>query len=283
MKLVTLSMVKNEEYWIWYSLSSVYHQAEELLVFDNFSDDRTVEIIRGMDQIADKLVLFERFGGPSEHDNRESMLDVARQRGATHVLFLDGDEVHVEKNLRLCRQLLEAHEHDPPLQDPPSNHGRPMDHTPTDGVLIRNIGFKPIHPGFAGPDTCRPHDLAEPDTSHGCYNFAIPISALSGLHGNGLEWGRHGYLEADDMYIQSSPHTLWLPGLWYYHFSFHPRSSLREPGSGNWVRPVTDLGSVMLPGHVHPPEVLFRPDGPGNPTLEMWGLRAKAPLATIRR
>ena len=67
MKLVALSMVKNEEYWIWYSLSSVYHQVEEILVFDNFSDDRTVEIVRGMEHIADKLVLFERFGGPSEH------------------------------------------------------------------------------------------------------------------------------------------------------------------------------------------------------------------------
>jgi glycosyltransferase involved in cell wall biosynthesis len=247
---------------------------DELLVFDNFSDDRTTEIVRGMDHIADKLVLFERFGGSSEHHNRESMLDVARERGATHVLFLDGDEVHVDKNLRFCRQLLEAHEHEPPLEDPPNNHGRPLDHTPTDGVLVRNIGFKPIHPGFAGPDTCRPHDLVEPDTNHGCYNFAIPISALSGLRGNGLEWGRHGYLEPGDIYIQSSPQTLWLPGLWYYHLTFHPRSSLREPGTGNWVRPVTDMGSVPLPDHVQPPEVLFRPDGPANPTLEMWGLRS---------
>ena len=125
MKLVALSMVKNEEYWIWYSLTSVYHQVEEILVFDNFSDDRTIEIIRGMQHIADKLVLFERFGGASEHHNRESMLDAARQRGATHVLFLDGDEVHVDKTLGFCRQLLEVHQHNPPLQDPSSHQGRP--------------------------------------------------------------------------------------------------------------------------------------------------------------
>jgi hypothetical protein len=139
--------------------------------------------------------------------------------------------------------------------------------------LIRNLGFKPIHPGFQGPGTCRPQDLVEPDTNHGCYNFAIPVAALAGLRGNGLGWGQHGYLEPGDIYIQSSPHTLWLPGLWYYHFSVHPRSPLRQPGNGNWVRPVQDLGSVPVRPHIHPPEVLFRPDGPENPTLAGWGLR----------
>ena len=263
------------------TLTSVYRQVDEILVFDNFSTDRTIDVIRGMGHVADKLVLFERFGGPSEHHNRETMLDVARQRGATHVLFVDGDEVHVDKNLAFCRQLLAAHAHEPALHDPPHNHGHPLDHSPTDGVLIRNIGFKPIHPGFAGPDTCRPHDLQDPDTNHGCYNFAIPISALAGLHGNGLEWGQHGYLEPGDIYIQSSAHTVWLPRLWYYHFSFHPRSSLREPGTGHWIRPVQDLGSVLLPDHVHPPAVLFRPDGPGNPTLESWGLGSR--LASVTR
>ena len=285
MKLVALSMVKNEEYWIWYSLTSVYHQVEEILVFDNFSDDRTVEIVRGMEHIADKLVLFERFGGASEHHNRESMLDVARQRGATHVLFLDGDEVHVDKNLGFCRQLLEVHEHNPPLQHPSSHPGRPLDATPTQGAVIRNIGMKPICPGFGGPDTCRPHDVEEPDTNHGCQFFGVRIAALSGLRGNGKDWGFHGYLEQNDIYIQSSPHTLWLPGMWYYHFSYHPRSSRREassePGNGNWMWPVKDLGSVTLPGHVRAPAVLFRPDGPSNPTLEMWGVRQ--PAATIRR
>ncbi len=265
-------MVKNEEYWIWYSLTSVYAQVDEILVFDNFSQDRTVEIIQGMAHVADKLHLVQGFGGSSEQQNREHMLWEARNRGATHVLFLDGDEVHVEECLSLCRQLLQSHEHDPALQDPPANHQRPLDHEPTDGILIKNIGFKPVHPGFAGIDTCRPLDLAEPDTNHGCYNFAIPISALDGLHGNGLEWGQHGYLEKDEIYIQSSPHTLWLPGLWYYHFNSHPRSSLRDPNSGHWIRPVADQGSVPLPQHVHPPAVLFRSDGPGNPTLDAWGL-----------
>ena len=99
------------------------------------------------------------------------------------------------------------------------NHMRPDDCIPTDGILVKNIGMRPIHPGFAGADTCRPQDHADPDTNHGCYNFAIRICSLAGLHGNGKEWGQHGYFENGDLYIQSSPHTLWLPRAYYFHFS----------------------------------------------------------------
>lgn len=278
MKLVAVSMVRNEEYWIWYSLTSVYAHVDEILVFDNGSEDATVEIVQGMDHISDKLVLFEGFGGSSEQANREQILEVARSRGATHVLFLDGDEVHAAECLEFCRRLLEVHEHEPMLHDPPANHMRPLDHIPTDGVLIKNIGFKPIHPGFAGPDTCRPHDLAQPDTDHGCYNFAIRIASLANLRGNGLEWGQHGYLETGDIYIQSSPHTLWLPGIWYWHFSWHPRSRARAEGNG-YGHGVTDFGSVHLPAHVHLPEVLLHPGGPSNPTLEGWGIAKTAPVS----
>lgn len=271
MKLVALAMVRNEEYWIWYSLTSVHPFVDEILLFDNHSEDATVRIVREMPHVQDKLRLFPNYGGSSEQENRERMLAVARRCGATHVLLLDGDEVHVGENLAFCRRLLQVQEHTPAIGDPPRNHGRAGDHTPTDGVLIRNLGFKPIHPGFAGPDTCVPGDRNKPDTDHGCYNFAIRIAALDGLRGNGQEWGRHGFLERDGTYIQSSSHTLWLPGLWYYHFSLHPRSSLRRSAHG-YAREPQDLGSGPLRAGQFAPDVLLRPDGPGNPTLAAWGI-----------
>jgi glycosyltransferase involved in cell wall biosynthesis len=277
MKLVAVSMVRNEEYWIWYALTSVYPHVDRILVFDNHSQDRTVEIVRGMAHIADKLVLFENFGGESEHENRQAILEAARRCGATHVLTLDGDEVHADEVLGFCRRLLEVSTHHPPLNDPPQNHGRPMDPTPTDGILIKNIGLRPICPGFAGPGTCRPHDYLEPDTNHSCYNYATRITSLHNLRSNGLEWGLHGMVETNDVFVQSSPHTLWLPGMWYLHFSYHPRSSLRRSGTNQWARPVRDLGSVPIHAHAHWPAVLLRPDGPGNPTLESWGMHEPPP------
>lgn len=279
MKLIALSMVKNEEYWIWYSLTSVHPHVDEILLFDNGSSDDTLAIVRAMPHVADKLTIFEAFGGSSEQDNRERMLHVARKRGATHVLFLDGDEVHADGPLGFCRTLLEYQEHSPELHDPPENHMRPFDCIPTEGVLVKNVGMRPICPGFAGPDTCRPHDHVQPDTDHGCYNYAIRIAALRNLRGNGKEWGLHGYLETGDLYIQASPHTLWLPKAWYWHFSHHPRSRKRGQGGEVYGRAPIDYGSVPIHAHVTTPRALFRADGPTNPTLQAWGLRA--PVAAL--
>ncbi len=277
MKLIALCMAKNEEYWIWYALTSVLPYADEILFFDNHSEDRTLEIVKGMRHLGDKLRIFAGFGGPDEHENREACLQEARRRGGTHVLFLDGDEVHIGRHLGFARRLLEVSEHEPPLADPPRNHMRAGDHTPTDGALVKNIGFKPVHPGYEGPLTCIPADRAQPDTDHGCYNFAIRIASLHNLRGNGQGWGRHGYLETGGLYIQSSPHTLWCPGLHYYHFTHHPRSPARKAGAGPWVREARDLGSVPVRPSVEVPEVLHRPDGPPNPTLVRWGLKEPAP------
>ncbi len=273
-------MVKNEEYWIWYSLTSAYPYVDEILVFDNHSEDRTTSIIRGMEHIADKLTLYEGFGGPSEQANREAILAEVRRRGGTHLLILDGDEVHIDESLGFARRLLEVHEHNPGLNDPAQNHNEAMNHSPTDGALVKNIGWKPIHPGFDGLDTCRPQDFAEGDGNHGCYNFVIRLVSMQNLRGNGLEWGQHGYLETNDIYIQSSPNTLWLPKLYNYHFSWHPRSSKRGQGE-DYGHQVSNFGSVPLPEHVHVPPVLFRIDGPTNPTFEHWGLRKSVPRTQV--
>ena len=282
MKLVAVAMVRNEEYWIWYSLTSVCGVVDEILLFDNYSEDNTLDVVAGMHHLGEKLRVYRDFGGTSEQENRELILGEARNRGATHVLFLDGDEVHDEANLGFCRRLLELHEHRDGIGDPPRNHGRPQDHAPTDGALVKNIGMRPIHPGFAGVDTCRPQDLTQPDTDHGCYNFAVRIASLRNLRGNGLEWGLHGYLETGDLYIQSSPQTLWLPQCTYHHFSWHPRSSVRDAGVEGYGRAPVDQGSVPIPAHVAVPNVLFRPDGPINPSLVSWGLRSAATTSVER-
>ena len=269
MKLVSISMIRNEEYWIWYTLTSVFREVEEMLVFDNHSEDDTLDIVRGMDHIADKLYLWEEFGGENEHETRERTLEIARQRGATHALLLDGDEVHDYNCLGFAKQLIELHQHEPALNDPPNNPGKAGDCTPTDGILIKNIGFRPVHPGFRGPDTCRPEDRALPDTDHGCYNFAIRIVTLANLQGNGQGWTQHGFVEQDGVYIQSSAHTLWLPRLWYHHYAWHPRSRARI-GDAGYGRPVYDHGSVELAAWVGMPQVLLDPRGPSNPTLDYW-------------
>jgi hypothetical protein len=49
------------------------------------------------------------------------------------------------------------------------------------------------------------------------------------------------------------------------------------------VRRPTDHGSVPIHAHVHLPAALLRPDGPGNPTLEAWGMVEPPPERTRPR
>lgn len=279
MKLISVSMVRDEEYWIWYSLTSVHPHVDEVLLFDNGSRDSTLDVVRGMEHLADKLTVFENFGCESEHESREEIIREVRRRGGTHMLILDGDEIWPDEHLAFQRKLVELHEHGPSLPDPPRNHGRPEDVTPTDGALIKNVGVRVVHPGFAGIDTIAPRDLGD-DHDHGCYNYSVRLHGVANLRGNSLEWGQYGMVETGGMHVQSSPHTLWLPRSYYFHMSWHPRSSRDRMGYG---RTSQDIGSVPAPPHVVPPRVLFREDGPSNPTLEAWGLRGRrsvgAPVA----
>ena len=79
--------------------------------------------------------------------------------------------------------------------------------------------------------------------------------------------------------MQSSPHTLWLPKLYYFHFSWHPRSPVHDVSErehighyGHYGHSMRNDGSVPVHPWVRAPDVLYRTDGPSNPTLSAWGL-----------
>ncbi len=129
MKLVSISLVRNEEHWIWYSLTSVHPHVDEILVFDNGSRDRTVEIVRDMEHIRDKLTFFE--GNCVTPVGTQQALEVAAQAGATHALILDGYEVHADTVLAACRRVLET--------------------SPEQGIALGQFC-----PARSGPDSCFP-------------------------------------------------------------------------------------------------------------------------------
>lgn len=46
MKFISISRIKDEEYWIWYALTAVAPHVDEVLVFDNHSKDRACDLVR---------------------------------------------------------------------------------------------------------------------------------------------------------------------------------------------------------------------------------------------
>ncbi len=270
MKLVSISLLKDEEFWVWYALTSISPFVDRMLVFDNRSRDSTVEIIKSMGHIRDKLVLFEDFGGISEDRMREKTLDVAREEGGTHVLIVDGDEVWPSFDLSFCREILERTITRKPVPFPRD----PRDPPEKSGAVIRHLGVRPLHPSYQSYTLSSGMDWQYPENEHSCYNYTTRFMALDGLTGNREEWRYHGYVDSDGFFVQASPHNLWLPRIHYFHFMLHPRSRYRYSPEGfqHWKKPV-DLGAKPMPKYVRVPEVLFRKDGPSNPTLKAWGIK----------
>jgi glycosyltransferase involved in cell wall biosynthesis len=101
-------LVKNEENYIWYAINSVINYVEKIIIWDTGSTDRTVEIIKAIEN--PKLVFKEKGEvdplGVSEL--RQEMLNLTE---TDWFFILDGDEIWnddaikgLESIIRDCRQ-----------------------------------------------------------------------------------------------------------------------------------------------------------------------------------
>ncbi len=91
-KIIAHVLVKNEEVWIWYALMSVLQYIDELMVWDTGSTDRTVEIIKSINNPKIKFEQVDPTNNESDLSQaRTSMLSSSSQYD--WMLVLDGDEV----------------------------------------------------------------------------------------------------------------------------------------------------------------------------------------------
>jgi glycosyltransferase involved in cell wall biosynthesis len=90
------TIVKNEERWVWYAIMSVKDYVDKVLIYDTGSDDRTVEIIK---TINDKKIIFEQ-KGKVDADGltklRQEQLDKTK---TDWFLLVDGDEIWPDETI----------------------------------------------------------------------------------------------------------------------------------------------------------------------------------------
>lgn len=84
------TMVKNEEQWIWYALKSVLDYADQILVFDTGSTDKTVKIIKS---IKSTKIIFEQKGEADAVRLRILRQEQLERTKTDWFLIVDGDEV----------------------------------------------------------------------------------------------------------------------------------------------------------------------------------------------
>ncbi len=112
-KIGVAYITKNEEDYIEYSIKSIYSMASKIVVVDNCSTDRTLEILEKMEDPQKKIVVISRkFNNKTEQRNVYSDM-ITKDNGYDWLWVLDGDEVFDNENLRKIEHLIFANDNIP--------------------------------------------------------------------------------------------------------------------------------------------------------------------------
>lgn len=90
MKIIANCMIKNEERWIWFSLMSIIDYVDEILVWDLGSIDKTVPIVKSIENPKIKFRQVECLNANDFTNLKNKMLEETK---ADWILVLDGDEI----------------------------------------------------------------------------------------------------------------------------------------------------------------------------------------------
>lgn len=110
MKLIALMPVRNEAWCIEASMRSALRWCDEIVVYIHSSTDETLAIILALVKEFGERVHYLIDNDPvwREMSHRQSLLNKARKRGATHCAVVDADEILTENLVPSIRQHIEA-------------------------------------------------------------------------------------------------------------------------------------------------------------------------------
>lgn len=83
-------MVKNEEFWIWYSIMSVVNEVDELVVWDTGSTDNTPDIIKSF---SNPKIKFRQVRASSNAEITQIRQNMLESTAADWILLVDADEI----------------------------------------------------------------------------------------------------------------------------------------------------------------------------------------------
>lgn len=92
MKIITLIPVKNESWILPITLPQLTQVSDEVIILDDNSEDDTVKIASAFDKV--QVITYlqdEKYVNMS--DRRNKLLQIGRQNGGTHFIFIDADEL----------------------------------------------------------------------------------------------------------------------------------------------------------------------------------------------
>src|SRR3989339_474663 len=93
-------IVKNEENFVWYALNSVIDHVDEMIIWDQGSSDKTIEIVK---TINNPKITFKKVS-ESVEKLRQRMIE---ETNGDWMFILDGDEIWYEDAVKNLRDKLE--------------------------------------------------------------------------------------------------------------------------------------------------------------------------------
>lgn len=90
MKIVSQTLIKNEQKWVWFALRSMIDWVDEAMVWDTGSEDQTVEIVKSVEGPKIRFKSVSVTDASQHTQRRQEMLDAT---AADWFIIVDGDEI----------------------------------------------------------------------------------------------------------------------------------------------------------------------------------------------
>ncbi|MDO8619132.1 MAG: glycosyltransferase [Candidatus Daviesbacteria bacterium] len=93
-------IVKNEDRFIWFAVTSVINYLDKLIIWDTGSSDKTVKIIELLKKKYPKKISFREYGEVDRESFTKAREEMLVQTKSDWVFLLDGDEIWWEKSIQ---------------------------------------------------------------------------------------------------------------------------------------------------------------------------------------
>lgn len=101
------TIVKNEERYLWFSVTSVIDYLDKLLLWDTGSSDKTLEIIKLLEEKYPKKIEFRKYGYVDAYEFTKARQEMLDQTKSDWFVIIDGDEVWWEDSIKKIAEIIQ--------------------------------------------------------------------------------------------------------------------------------------------------------------------------------
>lgn len=197
------TLVKNEERYLWFAVTSVIDYVDKMLLWDTGSTDRTIQLIKELKKRYPQKIDTALLGNVDANEYTFARQEMLNKTKTEWVMILDGDEVWWQEKIQESVRVINANKE---LETVVSSYINPIGdiyHYQDPQASKYEID------GVTGPITIR---LMNKKNIKGLYT--------SKPH------GKHGYFDSDNKLIQERPKSNrhWTEGVSFLHFTNMIRS-----------------------------------------------------------